>query len=111
MCIFALVATSLAGDTKKGKRSFLGLADAEYVAHELPATTLFEAHHEPLLATQHTHTHTVERVNVPYPVERIHEKIVHVDNPIPQPYPVYKVKHVAEPIHIDRPIAQVNMPA
>lgn len=107
MC--ALVATSMAGVAKNEKRSLLELGNAGHnFAHEFPAAPLVEAHHAPVFAAHHTHS--VQRVNVPVPyaVEKIIEKIVEVDRPIPQPYPVEVVKHVPEPVHIDRPIPQVN---
>lgn len=105
--MFALMASSMAGAAKKDKRHLLGYENAGYVSHGYPSSNYVESHHTPLIATEHTHS--VERVNVavPYPVERINEQIVHVDNPIPKPYPVEVVRHVAEPIHIDRPVAQV----
>lgn len=71
MC--ALVATSMAGESKKEKRGLLGLGDATFglplaaPAHFLSAAPLAYAA-APLIEQQLSqHTHTIERVNVPVP--------------------------------------------
>ena len=60
----------------------------------------------------HTHTHSVERVNVPVPytVDRTVVQTVPVDRPVPQPYPVTIIKNVPQPYTVDRPVPQVNVP-
>lgn len=104
--MFALVATSMAGQAKKEKRGLLGLANpglVGYSAYSAPAPLAYSsglavaaplsvaAYSAPAIAPVavaqqvHQHTHTVEKVNVPvpYPVERTIVKHVAIDRPVP----------------------------
>lgn len=106
MCLFATVASSMAGVIPIEKRGLLGLEASNQqlptvgTTHALP---LIEQHshltqaplsqsapfaQESRITSKHTHTHTVERVNVPVPyaVDRTVIKHVPVDRLIPQVY-------------------------
>lgn len=78
--MLALVATSMAGESKKEKRGLLGLGDASFYS----APAVYNA--APVVTKVSQHTHTVERVNVPVPyaVDRTIIKHVPVDRPVPQ---------------------------
>lgn len=119
--MFALLATGLAKDDKRDKRhlvtgfsgySGLGTAYAAPVATiaAAPVATIAAAPVAQTVAVNHhTHTHSVERVNVPVPytVDRTVVQTVPVDRPVPQPYPVTVIKNVPQPYTVDRPVPQV----
>lgn len=108
VCMFALVATSLAGESKIEKRGILA-SHGYHGYHGLPVAPALEV----AQPVQAIHTTSVEKVLKPYVVPQDHVVIKHIDQPrlVPQPFEV--IKHVAEPyaVPVERTILQhVSVP-
>lgn len=90
--MFALVATTLASESKKVKRGIF----ASHGYHGLPIAPALEV----AQPVQSIHTTSVEKVFKPYVVPQDHVVVKHIDQPrlIPEPFEV--IKHVAQPFAV-----------
>lgn len=103
--MFALVATSLAGESKKEKRGIF----ASHGYHGLPVAPALEV----AQPVQAIHTTSVEKILRPYVVPQDHVVYKHIDQPrlVPQPFEV--IKHIAQPyaVPVERTILKhVSVP-